>query len=237
MRLGRAPVTSQLSRLALAGRTGVLRIPGNHTGTIRLYQGMVTHVESSGTPGLDSRLARWSTTPDAGTPGALTRAWVLREAICDAALAMLTGAPRSGRFTAGDTPGPDGDAAMTVAEMLTEVNRRLEVIRQLPAAAPADTVVVRNPRLSARGVHVSASQWALLVRMNEATTPRQLAIGCGTSVFTTTLQVFRLITMDLVTTAGGPPPDQRTVSFIRATASWAAAPGTATAHATRGIGQ
>jgi hypothetical protein len=205
----------QLSRLALAGRTGVLRIPGDNAGTIHLYEGLVTGAKSRGTPDVASRLARWPTGPGGGAPGVLTQDWVIREAIADAALAMLPKASRSARFTAGNVPAPD-IAAMTVAEMLAEVDRRNEVLRQLPPALTADTVVARNPQLSPRGVHVSSGQWALLLRMNEPLTPRVLAAEAGISVFTTTLQVFRLITLDMVAIAGGPLPDQPAISFVRA---------------------
>lgn len=217
MRLGREPVITQLGRLALAGHTGVLRCPRDDGGTIRLYRGEVTGAESPGIPDLASRLARWPTGPGAGAPSALERAWVTREAIADAALAMLTQAPRSARFTAGGVPSPDGAGTMTVGEMLAEVNRRREITRQLPAAFTPDTAVARNPLFNARGVRVSASQWSLLVRMNEPTTSRGLALDRGTSVFKTTLEVFRLITLGLVAMAGGPPPDDRVISFIRAT--------------------
>jgi hypothetical protein len=217
MRLGRTPVTTQLSRLALAGRTGVLRVPGNHGGTIHLYRGVITSAESWGAPDVGSRLALWSAGLDAGAPSVLARAWVIREAIADGAHAMLAQAPRSARFAEGDVASPDSAATMTVPEMLVEVSRRHEVIRQLPTALTPDTVVARNPRFGARSVHVSAGQWALLARMNEQATPRWLAIDCSTSVFATTLQVFRLITIGLVAVVGGPPPDQRAISFIRAT--------------------
>jgi hypothetical protein len=217
MRLGRTTVAIQLSRLALEGRTGVLRVPGDHVGTIHFYEGLVTGAESRGTPGVASRLARWSATRDDGGPGMLTRDWVIREAIADAALAMLPRAPRAGRFTASDVPAPD-IVAMTTAEMLTEVDRRTEVLKQLPATLTADTVVARNPRLRPQGVHVSAAQWALLMRMNEPVTPRTLAMEAGTSVFTTTLLVFRLISMNMVAAVSGPLPDQPAISFTRATA-------------------
>jgi len=222
MRLGRVPVATQLSRLAVAERTGALRFYGDNGGAIHLYQGMVAGAESYGTPDAARRLARWPADPDGGAPSALTRAWVIREAIADAALGLLAQAVRFTRFTeddgpSPDSPSPDSAAMMTVADMLAEVSRRREVIQQLPAALTADTPVARNPRLGPRRVHISASQWALLVRMNEPGTPRELAIDCGTSVFTTTLQVYRLITMDLVAIVGGAPPGQRAISFIRAT--------------------
>jgi hypothetical protein len=53
--------------------------------------------------------------------------------------------------------------------------------------------------------------------MNEQSSPRELAIGSGTSVFVTTLQVFRLINMGLVAIVDGPPLDDQAISFIRAT--------------------
>lgn len=194
----------------------MLRIPGDFSGTIHLFQGLVTYAESCGTPDVTSRLARW-TDPDAGGPGVLAQDWVIREAIADAALAMLPQAQRSARFSAGEVPAPD-IVALTVAELLAEVNRRHEVLEQLPGALTADTVVARNPRLSVGGVHVSASQWALLVRMSRPVTPRELAVAAGMSVFTTTLQVFRLITLDMVAVAGGLPLDRRTISFTKAVA-------------------
>jgi hypothetical protein len=219
MRIGRAPVTSQLSSLAAAGRTGMLRVPGDNFGTIYLRLGVVTGAEAHGAPDLASRLARLPTGTNGDALDALTRAWVIREAIADAALIMLAGAPRSARFTVSQAPDPNGAATMTVADLLAEVNRRQEVIRQLPTALTVDTAVVRNPRLRARRVHVSASQWALLARMNEPATPRELAIASGASVFATTLAVFRLIAIDLVAIVGSPQPDQRTISFIRASTS------------------
>jgi hypothetical protein len=212
MRMGRVPTDTQLGRLALAGRTGELRMPGDRGGTIHLYRGVVTGAEVRGTPDIASRLARWPT----GAPSALARAWVIREAIADSALALLDQAPRSARFAEGAVPSPDSAATMTVAEMLDEVNRRRAVLRQLPSGLTADAAVARNPRLSARGVHLSAGQWALLVRMNGSATPRELAIDCGTSVFTTTLQVFRLITIGLVAIVGSPLPASRPISFTRA---------------------
>ncbi|WP_300609401.1 hypothetical protein [Trebonia sp.] len=230
MRLGKEPVITQLSKLALASRTGVLRLPGDNGGTIRLYQGAVAGAKSRGTPDVAGRLARWPAGPGRrGVPSVLERDWITREATADAALALLTQAPRSGRFTTGGVPNPDGVGVMTVGEMLAEVNRRREIIRQLASLLTPDTTVVRNPYLSARGVHISASQWALLVRMNDQATPRGLAMECGRSVFTTTLEVFRLMIVDLVAVADGPSPGKRAagfagclpdgISFIQAVAS------------------
>lgn len=220
MRLGKEPVTTQLGRLALAGRTGVLSLPGDNGGTIRLRHGHVTGSESRRTPDLASRLARWPAGPGRGSgPSMLERAWVVREAIADAAFDLLARAPRAGRFADGGAPGPDDAETMAVEELLAEVNRRREITRQVSAWVTADSVVTRDRRFSGGRMHVPASQWALLVRMNGPVTPRGLAMERGISVFTTTLEVFRLITVGLVAVAGGRPPDGQAISFIRATAS------------------
>jgi hypothetical protein len=219
MRLGREMVTTQLGKLAQAGRTGVLWLPGDHGGVIRLHHGDVTGAESPRTPDLASRLARWPAGPGRdSTASELEREWVVREAIADAAFDLLAKAPRAGRFTGGPASGPDGAGTMTVGELLAEVNRRREITRQLSACVTADSVVARDPRFRGGGVHIPASQWALLVRMNGPVTPRRLAMERGRSVFTTTLDVFRLITVGLVTAAGGQPPDGQLISFTRATA-------------------
>jgi len=220
MRLGREPLTAQLTKLALAGRTGALWLPGDNGGAIRLYRGDVTGAESPGTPDLASRLARWPAGPGhASGPSALERDWVVREAIADAAFDLLAHTPRAGRFTDGGAAGPDDGGAMTVGELLAEVNRRREITRQLSACVTADSVLARDPRFSGSGVHIPASQWALLVRMNGPVTPRRLAMQRGRSVFTTTLDVFRLISLGLVAVDGGQPPDGQAISFIGATAS------------------
>lgn len=184
---------------------------------IHLYEGLVTRAESRSTPDVSSRLARWSAAPGADPPGVLAQDWVIREAIADAALAMLPQAPRFTRFSAGEVPDPD-IVAMTVAELLAEVDRRHEVLSQLPAVLTADTPVARHPQLGAGGGPASAGQRLLLRRMGTPVTPRELAFAYGTSVFTTTLQVFRLISMDLAVIVGGPRPEQRTISFTRAAA-------------------
>lgn len=220
MRLGKEPVTTQLSKLALAGRTGVLRLPGDSGGAIRLYRGEVAGAESPRTPDVASRLASWAAGPGHGTaPSALERAWVIREAIADAAFDLLAKAPRAGRFAGDSAPDPGDAGAMTVGELLAEVSRRREIARQLSACVTADSLVTRDPGFGGSRVHIAASQWALLVRMNGPVTPRGLAMECGRSVFTTTLEVFRLVTVGLVAVGDSQPPDGRAISFIRATAS------------------
>jgi hypothetical protein len=148
---------------------------------------------------------------------ALAGAWLVREAIADAAADLLAQATRPPRFAAETVPAPDGAISLSVAQLLTEVSRRHAVLGQLPQGMTADTAVMRLPQLAAPAVQVSARQWALLIRMTDGVTPRGLALGTGLSVFSTTLAVYRLIAMDLAAVVGGRPVERRSISFIRAT--------------------
>ncbi|HUJ06775.1 MAG TPA: hypothetical protein VLX31_11765, partial [Streptosporangiaceae bacterium] len=57
-------------------------------------------------------------------------------------------------------------------------------------------------------IQVSASQWALLSRVNRGTTPRDLAWELGRSVFGTTTDAHRLILLGLLS-ADSRPADRR----------------------------
>lgn len=227
MRLRREPAVTQLGRLASSGRTGVMRLTGQGGGEVHLREGDVVYAESAGTPGVASRFARWPGPSGERMPGPIERGWVVREAIADAAADLLSGEPRYGRFRDAAVTAPGGADGMPVAELLAEVARRHRLAEQMSAVVTADTAVARDPRLHAPGVHVSAAQWALLTRMDEPVTPRMLAMVLGQSVFTVTIEVFRLIRLNLVSTAGRPgdeypgefPGHQNaTISFIRAVA-------------------
>ena len=111
---------------------------------------------------------------------------------------------------------------------MTEVSRRYEVIRQMSALLTPDTAVTRNPGPLSRAIHVSGIQWAILIRAGNPATPRSLALELGQSVFTTTIEVFRMVTLNLLSVAGAPawPADQAgefnrgrpAISFLRALA-------------------
>ena len=94
----------------------------------------------------------------------------------------------------------------------------------LPVITP-DTPVARQPSLDAPSAQVSPLQWALLVRAGEATTARGLAMQLGQSVFGTTIEVYRLVQLGLLSVPGqaawpgsdpGPPRPAQFISFIRA---------------------
>lgn len=112
-----------------------------------------------------------------------------------------------------------------VEDLLAEVARRQRILHQLAPVVTADTVVARNPFLHAPDIGVLAPQWALLIRVRDGSTPRSLAWDLGRSVFGTTLEVYRLLALRLLSPAGhrahgdGQEPPRygpATMSFVRA---------------------
>lgn len=257
MHFQKDPIVAQLGKLASSGRTGALRVAGDLGGVIYLRQGDVVYAESPRTPGparrlgqspaprghggvtpLSGRTAQPQTRRHDGAAAAadpspallspLERAWAVRESTVDAALELLSGRSRSSRFRASEAS-PVADAgSMSVEALLAEVSRRQQVIAQLSGLLTADTAVVRNPRIKARSVRVSALQWGLLSCVRDRSTSRSLAWELGQGVFSTTIEVFRLVTLQLLSVVDAParpvsagpgesPGHRRvTLSFIRA---------------------
>ena len=223
----RDPVVARLGKLADSGGTGVLRVAGDLGGAIYLNQGDVVFAESQGTPGLARRFPAVDAS-QATTFSSFERTLAVREAIIDAALELLPGRPRYSRFRATGPPGAGDRDGMTVAALLAEVTRRQAIVEQLSTLLTADTAIVRNPHISTRAVHVSAPQWAVLIRVGDQSTPRTLAFDLGRSVFSTTIEVFRLLVLRLLSVSDAPvqpasqvadgAPDRMrlAVSFIRA---------------------
>ena len=216
----REPLVVRLRRLAEAGRTGVLRVSGDDGGAIHLSEGAIVYAESRRTPGPGTLFARLAgpgpepgdadTAPGTGGTGSardLAWAYTVREATFDAALELLSGRPRYGlqqRFRDSEPPTAHGLPGLSLAELLAEVERRRNLVRQMaesPVPLTADTPLVRVPDLAAPRVQVSALQWALLIRIGGTATPRTLAWEIGHSVFATTLEVFRLVALGFLTVA------------------------------------
>jgi len=218
------PLVVRLSRLAETGRTGVLRLSGEHGGAVHLNEGEIVYAESRRTPGPSRWFARLSgLDADLGTnlgadaapaqersPGADGLAWAfaLREATLDAALELLSAPPRYAlrqRFRESEPPMAGAPGGIPLAELLAEVTRRQELVKQMAESAvplTADTPLVRVPDIDSPRLQVSALQWALLIRVHGHSTPRELAWEIGNSVFGTTLEVFRLIALGFLTVAG-----------------------------------
>lgn len=230
----RGPIVARLSTLAGSGRTGVLRVSGEVSGAFYLRQGEVIYAKSGLTPGPArwfaqssgriasgdvARSARSASRED-GAPGLLVTdvpgpetsgllEWnlIVREAAVDAALELLSHRSHSSprlRFRASEPPGDGSVAGISVGALLGEVSRREEITRQMATRLTADTVITRNPGIGAHDVQVSSFQWALLIRVTDGSTPRSLAIELRHSVFATTIEVFRLIDLRLLSAAGGP---------------------------------
>lgn len=89
------------------------------------------------------------------------------------------------------TPGFSPAFSLPLEWLLAEVARRQQLLKQLSAALTPDTAVVRNPQMTSPSVQVSARQWALLIRVKDGTTPRDLAWELNGSVFGTTVEVSR----------------------------------------------
>ncbi|WP_106399779.1 DUF4388 domain-containing protein [Actinocorallia populi] len=210
MYFAREPLVTRLGRLADSGQTGALRVPGDFGGTIYLDEGRIVYAESRRTPAPDRGLVR---------PGAPGWGYAVREATVDAALELLSGRPRPAlRQPFRETEKPDvGEVSgMSYGDLLTEVERRQGVLSQLADHVTADTTVTRNAPLDVPRVQVSELQWALLVRVGDKATPRELAWEIGHSVFSTTVEVFRLLVLRLLASASGTVPQRDTLSFLRA---------------------
>jgi hypothetical protein len=87
---------------------------------------------------------------------------------------------------------------------MAEVTRRHTLLEQVAAVLTPDTAVARSLRLRSRAVHLGDSQWAILMQLGEPGSPRDLALELGQSVFGTTIEVYRMVVMGLVSVAGAP---------------------------------
>jgi hypothetical protein len=220
----RSPVAIRLGKLAEAGPTGSLHLSGDSGGVIYVSEGDIVAADSRRTPSLADRIG----TEKAGS---LARGWLATEATIDAAMELMSARPRHVRFREPEEePGPDlpGIPGMPLTALMAEVTRRHTLLEQIAAVLTPDTAVARNLRLRSRAVHVSDGQWAILLQLGQPVTPRALALGLGQSVFGMTIEVYRMVIMDMVSVvdasartadpAGEASRGRSTLSFIRALA-------------------
>lgn len=222
------PIVIRLGKAADSRQTGVLAVSGDAGGEIYLTGGVIVRADSRRTPDLAARLEKAGSSARHGTVSPLEHSWMAREATVDATTELLSGKPRHARFRASGPLSLGDPADLPVAALVSEVSRRHEIMQQLAPVLTPDTAVVRNRRLGSRAVHVSDIQWAIAIRAGNPVTPRRLAVEVGQSVFGTTVEVFRMVTIGLLSVAGVPdrPADEatetdrsrRTISFIRALA-------------------
>jgi hypothetical protein len=135
------------------------------------------------------------------------------EPTIDAVLDLVLSQSAIGRFRTGKGRSGPELISLPTDSLVTEIARRLHLVRQMAAVVTADTTVSRIPRLHADRIQVSALQWALLIRAGSATTPRTLACALGRSVFGTTAEVYQLLAQHLLLAAdqvdGAPDLKQR----------------------------
>lgn len=234
-------IADRLNKLAADSSTGSIPITGPTAGAVYFQDGDITYAESGRTPESGRAAGCWPAKPPevaagqaqltASAPkiGELAR---LTEATVDAAADLLSSRSAWARFLAGAAAPISSPLRISVADLLSEVARRRRFLEQLTGIT-ADTAVARIPQLGHQRVQVSALQWALLIRMQAESTPRDLAWALGRSVFGTTAEVHRLMTLGLVAAAGpdagrtGPTPgtaasartagyDRPAVLFMRA---------------------
>ena len=224
-------VAARLRKLAASGSTGTLPFSGAGDGAIYFRDGTVVLAKSTRTPNPSASPGTRGADGAALAQGAeetpftrLTAALAAAEPTVDATVELVSSESRFTKFRSAKTPLSGTGPGIDVDDLLTEVARRQRILHQLAPVVTADTVVARNPHLSAPDVSVLAPQWALLIRVRDGSTPRSLAWELGRSVFGTTLEVYRLLALRLLSSAGhrahhnGQEPryGPSTMSFVRA---------------------
>lgn len=138
--------------------------------------------------------------------GKLADVLALAEPTIDAVTELLSNESRYAKFRQWDAPPAARACAMPVGQLLAEVSRRHHVLRQLAVVITADTRIIRAGALGTPRLQVSPPQWALVVRTGTGSTPRALALELGRSVFSTTIEVYRLLFLGLLAVPGQPSP-------------------------------
>jgi hypothetical protein len=237
-------IAARLRKLSEEKSTGVLPVSGPGDGAVYFRLGEIVHAESTRTPlpayratGLAALgLADVPESPAGGPAGPgefavtrslsrLTAALAVTEAVVDAVTDLLSNDSRYTKFRPSDELFAGQVRPIGVETLLAEVQRRHAVLSQLASVITPDTPVARQPSLDAPSAQVSPLQWALLVRAGEGTTARGLAMQLGRSVFGTTIEVYRLVQLGLLTIPGpavgdggdqAPRRSAQVISFIRA---------------------
>jgi hypothetical protein len=256
-------VAARFRKLAETASTGMLPFSGAGDGAIYFRDGTVVFARSTRTPGPSEPAGSGPAVPDAG-PAApdgtqsgngaaglavrenpytrLSAALAVAEPTVDATVELLVSESRFSKFRSARSPVSESGPALDVERLLAEVTRRRRILDQLSPVVTADSPVARIPQLSAPDIRVSALQWALLIRTRDGSTPRSLAWEVGRSVFGTTLEIYRLLALRLLSSAGqrghrnghDPQYGPATMSFVRAVSPEKGGPMPADDHATRG---
>lgn len=196
----KSPVALRLAKLAEAARTGSLDLSGDSGGVIYVSAGDIVAADSHRTPGLAARTRKEEA-------GSFEWTWLATEATIDATMDLMSVRPLHVQFTEpGEDTGPGIPAipGLALTTLMDEVTRRHRLLEQIAAVLTPDVEVARNPRLRPGAVHVSDSQWTILMQLAQPGTARDLALELGQSVFGMTIEVYRMVVMGLVSVADAP---------------------------------
>ena len=220
-------VSARLRKVAAARGTGVLQFSGRSDGAIYFRDGVVAYAEARRTPG-PVPVAGPDQPSELRPLHRIAAMLAVTEPTVDAALELLSAESRYAKFRVATVPDASLACDVSLEALLAEVARRQQVLRQLAAVLTTDTALVRSPAARSESIRVSALQWALLIRVRHGSTPRGLAWDLSRSVFSTTAEVYRLLTRGLLSVAGDaaasfddapasvPGPDPVRLSFLRA---------------------
>jgi hypothetical protein len=196
-------VTGRLRKLAAARSTGTLPFSGRSDGVVYFRDGKIAYAESNRTPG-PAPHAYPESAEDLPPLSRITAILAITEPTVDAALELLSAQSRYARFRPSKVPDTGLASDISLEALLAEVARRQRILKQLSTVLTADTALARNPHIHPESIRVTAMQWSLLIRVRQATTPRDLAWDLSRSVFGTTAEAYRLLTRRLLSVTGDP---------------------------------
>ncbi|GAA3633082.1 hypothetical protein GCM10022223_59290 [Kineosporia mesophila] len=161
-----------------------------------------------------------------------------RTALADAALVTLgavvpdaTGAVA--RFRPGAWHWCEPVRTFSVAEVLTEVERRKAVLGRMTRGVRMDAPIQRSPQLPVERIRLTATQWNIAALANGTTTPLDIAWMLGHGVFATTVAIHQLARLGVI--KAGPAPTSAVTVPPSAVPTSVPAPGTVPETSPNGI--
>jgi hypothetical protein len=122
----------------------------------------------------------------------------------------------------------------TVAEVLTEVERRKAVLARMTRGVRMDAPIQRAPQLPVERIRLTATQWNIAALANGTTTPLDIAWMLGHGVFATTVAIHQLARLGVIK-AGPAPTSTVTVPPSAVPPTSIAPPGSAPVTSPNGI--
>jgi hypothetical protein len=197
-------LAEQLVGLAERRHEGVIAAHGRHD-EIHFRAGRITHVRAEGT-----RTRTGAHAAPGEHPGDVAADVMLaaRESFLDAVREFLgaESGPARWRSSRGRRPLDVSGVRLSVPAVLSEVDRRHTILRRLDGLINPETPLTRRSELPGAAMRITPEQWAVLVLVGDATTPRELAVELGDSVFRTLCRAYELVRLGLLRTPSIPDP-------------------------------